>query len=141
MSASSSGGGARCTPLTKEPRARVEPLLTKLKADENYAVITELAQLRSRLAGSAGDHHERDIDYLQTHRERLDYGTAKPCSEPLGRGAVESTSPQDQCRFKRTGQFRTKTGVEALLWLDTFTRNGRWPLLLPHATPIDPSKN
>ncbi|MBI5766634.1 MAG: ISKra4 family transposase [Verrucomicrobia bacterium] len=122
-------------------RAWVEPLLAKLKADEGCAVITELAQLRPRLEGAASAHLEREINYLQSNRQRLDYGTAKARGEPLGSGAMESTCRQYQCRFKRPGQFWTQTGDEALLCLETIRRNGRWHLLFPHSAPIDPSKN
>jgi len=122
-------------------RAWVEPLLSKLKADESCAVITALEQLRPRLEGAAGEHLEREIAYLEINRARLDYGTAKTRGEPLGSGAMESTCRQYQCRFKRPGQFWTQTGDEALLCLETFRRNGRWHLLFPHATPIDPAKN
>ena len=122
-------------------RAWVEPLLTKLKADESCAVITELEHLRPRLEGAASEHLERELNYLQTNRARLDYGTAQARGEPLGSGAMESTCRQYQCRFKRPGQFWTQTGDEALLCLETFRRNGRWHLLFPHATSLDPSKN
>ena len=122
-------------------RAWVEPLLAKLKADESCAVITELEQLRPRLEGAASEHLTREINYLKTNRERLDYGSAKARGEPLGSGAMESTCRQYQCRFKRPGQFWTQIGDEALLCLETFRRNGRWNLLFPHAAPADPSKN
>lgn len=122
-------------------RAWVEPLLAKLKADEGCPVITQLEQLRPRLEGEAGAQLAREIEYLKTHRERLDYGTAKARGEPLGSGAIESTCRQYQCRFKRPGQFWTHTGDEALLCLETFRRNGRWHLLFPHSAPIDPAKN
>ena len=54
-------------------------------------------------------------------------------NQPLGSGGIESTCRQYQCRFKRTGQFWTKIGDEALLSLETFWRNGRWNQLYPHA--------
>ena len=122
-------------------RAWVQPLLDKLQADESCAVITELEQLRERVEGAARATVERERAYLQTHRERLDYGTAKKKGEPLGSGAMESTCRQYQVRFKRTGQFWTQTGDEALMSLETFRRNGRWHLLFPHARSLDPSKN
>jgi len=122
-------------------RAWVEPLLARLKADEGCAVITQLEELRPRLEGAAGAHLEREIEYLKTNRQRLDYGTATARGEPLGSGAMESTCRQYQCRFKRPGQFWTQSGDEALLCLETFRRNGRWHLLFPHSTLIDPSKN
>jgi len=55
--------------------------------------------------------------------------------EPLSSGAIESSCRQYQCRFKRTGQFWTTAGDEALLCLETFWRNDRWHELYPHAKP------
>jgi len=118
-----------------------EPLLDQLKADASCAVITELEQLRERVEGAAREQVERARASLETHRERLDYGTAKKKSEPLGSGAMESTCRQYQVRFKRTGQFWSPSGDEALMCLETFRRNGRWALLFPHAQTLDPSKN
>jgi hypothetical protein len=122
-------------------RAWVEPLLAKLKKDESCEVITELEQLRQRLEGAAGEKVEKEVNYLQANRERMDYGTAKKRGEPLGSGAMESTCRQYQVRFKRTGQFWSQSGDEALMCLETFRRNGCWHLLFPHATQCDPSKN
>jgi hypothetical protein len=122
-------------------RAWVQPLLDKLQADASCAVITELEQLRARVEGAARATVEREAAYLQTHRERLDYGTAKKKGEPLGSGAMESTCRQYQVRFKRTGQFWSQTGDEALMSLETFRRNDRWHLLFPHACSLDRSKN
>jgi len=114
-------------------RAWVEPLLAKLKADASCEVITQLEQLQERLEGARAQIVQKEVSYLQSHRERMDYGTAKQKGEPLGSGAMESTCRQDQCRFKRTGQFWSQTGDEALMCLETFRRNGRWHLLFPHS--------
>jgi hypothetical protein len=57
-------------------RAWVQPLLDKLQADASCEVISELEQLRDRVEGAARATVERETAYLQTHRERLDYGTA-----------------------------------------------------------------
>lgn len=122
-------------------RAWVEPLLAKLKADGSCEVITELEQLPTRLEGAAQERVQKEVNYLQSQRQRMDYGTAKKKGEPLGSGAMESTCRQYQARFKRTGQFWSQTGDEALMCLETFRRNGRWHLLFPHAQPPDPSKN
>jgi hypothetical protein len=120
-------------------RVWVEPLLAKLKADESCEVITELEQLQARLEGARAEAVQKEVSYFQSHRERMDYGTARQKGEPLGSGAMESTCRQYQCRFKRTGQFWSQTGDEALMCLETFRRNGRWHLLFPHSA--DPSKN
>ena len=122
-------------------RAWVEPLLAKLKEDASCEVITQLEQLQERLEGAAQQSVQKVVAYLQTHRERMDYGTARQKGEPLGSGAMESTCRQYQARFKRTGQFWSQTGDEALMCLETFRRNDRWHLLFPHTQPPDPSKN
>ena len=118
----------------------VQPMLDKLKEDASCEVITDLAQLRQRLEGSVQEQVAKEVNYLQTHRDRLDYGTAHQRGEPLGSGAMESTCRQYQARFKRTGQFWSQTGDEALMCLETFRRNGRWHVLFPHSK-ADPSKN
>ncbi len=122
-------------------RAWVEPLLAKLKADGSCEVITGLEQLQGRLEGTAQESVRKEVNYLQSQRGRMDYGTAKKKGEPLGSGAMESTCRQYQARFKRTGQFWSQTGDEALMCLETFRRNGRWHWLFPHAQPPDPAKN
>jgi len=122
-------------------RAWVEPLLAKLKADDSCEVITELEQLQQRLEGAAQEKVEKEVNYLQTNRERMDYGTAKERDEPLGSGAMESTCRQYQVRFKRTGQFWSQEGDESLMGLETFRRNGRWHLLFPHSRQCDPTRN
>jgi len=122
-------------------RAWVAPLLDKLQADASCEVITELEQLRERVEGAAQEKIQQEVAYLQTHRERLDYGMAKAQGEPLGSGAMESTCRQYQVRFKRTGQFWSQPGDEALMCLETFRRNNRWHWLFPHSLPTDLSKN
>jgi hypothetical protein len=122
-------------------RAWVEPLLDKLQTDASCQVITELEHLRERVEGAAREKVEQEANYLQTHRDRLDYGTAQKKGEPLGSGAMESTCRQYQVRFKRTGQFWSQIGDDALMSLETFRRNGRWHLLFPHARSLDLSKN
>ncbi len=82
----------------------------------------------------------KEIAYLKNHEHRMDYDQARQRGEPCGSGAIESTCRQYQCRFKRTGQFWTKEGDEALLTVETFSRNNRWSLLFPHSN-FDPSKN
>ena len=101
----------------------------------------ELEQLQGRLEGAAQESVQKEVNYLQSQRERMDYGTAKAKGEPLGSEAMESTCRQDQVRFKRTGQFWSQEGDEALMCLETFRRNGRWHLLFPHAQEPDLSKN
>jgi hypothetical protein len=117
----------------------IEPLLKKLKAGRSVKVIAELKAVTKRLRAKRRAVAQSQLEYFQTHRDRLDYHLAKKRGQPLGSGAIESTCRQYQCRFKRPGQFWTRMGDEALMCLETFWRNGRWHLLFPHSS--DPSKN
>lgn len=116
----------------------IEPLLKKLKAGRSVHVIGELKAVTRHLRAKRRAAAQSELEYFQTHRDRLDYQIAKKRGQPLGSGAIESTCRQYQCRFKRPGQFWTRSGDEALMCLETFWRNGRWHLLFPHS---DPSKN
>ena len=120
-------------------RQWIKPLLKKLKTGRSPKVIAELQQVTQRLRAKRRAVAQAQLEYFQTHHQRLDYGLAKQRGQPLGSGAIESTCRQYQCRFKRPGQFWTQTGDEALMCLETFWRNGRWHLLFPHSA--DPCKN
>lgn len=135
---------------TPEARQWVEPLLKQLRRDDGPALTRSLQDLQPRLAEGLQEKVQKQIDYFQNNARRMEYrqilkarkavknGTATPsqilkANEPLGSGAVESTCRQYQCRFKRTGQFWSTAGDEALMCLETFWRNGRWHELFPHA--------
>jgi hypothetical protein len=120
-------------------RQWVDPLLKKLKAGRSTQVITELGRVVKHLRRNRRAAVQSEWEYFQTHRNRLDYHWAKKSGQPLGSGAIESTCRQYQCRFKRSGQFWSRSGDEALMCLETFWRNGRWHLLFPHSA--NPSKN
>jgi hypothetical protein len=117
----------------------IEPLLKKLKAGGSVKVMAELKAITKRLRAKRRALVVSELAYFQTHRHRLDYHLGQKRRQPLGSGAIESTCRQYQCRFKRPGQFWTRSGDEALMCLETFWRNGRWHLLFPHSA--DPSKN
>jgi hypothetical protein len=117
----------------------IEPLRKKLKAGRAVQVIGELKAVAKRLRAKRRAAVQSELEYFQSHRDRLDYHLAKKRGQPLGSGAIESTCRQYQCRFKRPGQFWTRSGDEALMCLETFWRNKRWHLLYPHSS--DPSKN
>ena len=124
-----------------EAAAWVKPLVAQLEKGQAQRVITKLEEVLRTLPGEEAAVVAREVKYFQSHRERMDYGLAKKAGEPVGSGAMESTCRQYQCRFKRTGQYWSKRGDEALLTLETFWRNGRWNQLFPHVGDFDPSKN
>ena len=122
--------------------AWIKPLKDKLLCSRAIEVIEELDGLVTKLRGARRKTVQAERNYLENNRERLDYKGAKKRGEPLGSGAMESTCKQYQVRFHRPGQFWTKQGDEALMCLETFWRNARWPLLFPHVPPeFDPSRN
>jgi hypothetical protein len=135
---------------TPEARTWVEPLLQQIRDDQTAAVIATLAELKVRLQETEQKKLQTQIEYFEHNAHRMKYkeiiaareaveaGTATAeqitlANQPLGSGAIESTCRQYQCRFKRTGQFWTTVGDEALMCLETFWRNGRWHQLYPHA--------
>ena len=122
--------------------AWIKPLKEKLLASQAAEVINELDEVLMRLRGPRRATVQAERNYLENHRDRLDYQGAQERGEPLGSGAMESTCKQYQTRFHRSGQFWTTAGDEALMCLETFWRNRRWSLLFPHVpADFDPSKN
>lgn len=124
-------------------QAWLQPLVKQLKNESAVKVIRQLEDLLKRLpAGTrAQEVVAREVNYFREHEPRMDYRAGRRRGEPVGSGPVEATCRQSQCRFKRTGQFWSTTGDEALLCLEMLWRNGRWHLLFPHAPPLDPARN
>jgi hypothetical protein len=122
-------------------KAWLKPLVKQLKKESAIKVIRQLEEALAKLpSGPTAVAVAREVAYFQEHRARMDYRAAQRADEPIGSGPVEATCRQAQCRFKRPGQFWSQAGDEALLCLETFWRNGRWPLLFPH-TSFNPARN
>ena len=122
-------------------RAWIKPLLKKLKAGRAASLLNDLRTLAKRLRRKKRQAVESELNYLESHRERMDYAAARRAGEPQGSGAMESTCRQYQCRFKRPGQFWSCVGDEGLMCLETFWRNRRWHLLFPHIRHGHPRRN
>ena len=135
---------------TAEAQAWVGPLLQQIRDDQTLTVIGSLAELKPRLLEAQQKKVQTQIEYFEHNAPRMKYkeileardaveeGKATEqqkqlADHPVGSGAIESTCRQYQCRFKRTGQFWTTAGDEALMCLETLWRNGRWHKLYPHA--------
>ena len=120
----------------------LRPLVQQLKNESALKVVARLEEILAQMpAGASAQAVQKEVNYFQEHRQRMDYPEAQKRGEPIGSGAVESTCRQGQCRFKRPGQYWSQQGDEALLCLETFWRNGRWDLLFPHNRRSDLSKN
>jgi hypothetical protein len=143
---------------TPEARQWVQPLLEQLHRDQTVALIHSLEEVHATVKNKLQEKVQAQITYFQNNQNRIHYrdilcarkavkkGTAAEAqkikaSEPLGSGAIESTCRQYQCRFKRTGQFWSTEGDEALMCLETFWRNGQWHDLFPHAKPPTHANN
>jgi len=122
-------------------RAWIKPLLKKLKAGRAASLLNDLHTLAKRLRKKKRQAVESQLNYLESHRQRMDYAAARRAGEPQGSGAMESTCRQYQCRFKRPGQFWSCVGDEGLMCLETFWRNHRWHQLFPHILHGDPRRN
>lgn len=135
---------------TPEALAWVKPLLQQVRNDQTLAVIASLSELKPRLLEAQQKKIQTEIEYFEGNAPRMKYkeileardardkGKATEqqkelANHPVGSGAIESACRQYQCRFKRTGQFWTTPGDEALMCLETLWRNGRWHQLYPHA--------
>lgn len=115
----------------------VRPFLQWLEKRKDGAldVINSLSQLRQTLKNITQNQRQaidREINYFQEHKHRMDYKAGKALGQPVGSGAIESTCSQYQRRFKLTGQFWTLDGDEAFIALSTLHRNGHWHKLFPH---------
>ena len=143
---------------TPEASQWVQPLLKQLHQDKPLALIQSLKDVAGQVKDKLQEKVQAQITYFENNQNRINYrailaarkavkkGTATPAqqikaAEPLGSGAIESTCRQYQCRFKRTGQFWSREGDEALMCLETFWRNGRWHDLFPHAKPPSLANN
>ena len=135
---------------TPQAQAWVAPLLQQIRDDQTVAVIATLSELKPCLLEAQQEKIQTQIEYFTRNADRMKYkeilqardaceqGKATEqqkelANHPVGSGAIESACRQYQCRFKRTGQFWTTVGDEALMCLETLWRNGRWDQLYPHA--------
>jgi len=130
---------------TGSPKAKkwVEPLIHQLKDGQSAEVIKSLEKVLRKVVDRPEDCITLEVErnYFLTHQTRMDYRAMAEAGYPIGSGAMESTCRQYQCRLKRTGQFWTTVGDEALITLETMWRNHRWRLLYPHADSWDPQRN
>ena len=110
-----------------------EPALTQwvahlrhqLRHGKEQQTLQQIAQLKPR-RGEIGKVIRREQNYFATHASRMNYQTVAKRGWPIGSGAVESACRQKQCRFKRCGQFWTKSWLRNLCALDEARRNRHW---------------
>lgn len=106
-------------------QAWVESRLHRLRHGREGAVLKEIAGLKAP-RGETGETVRRERNYFAHHAGRMNYREVAERGWPIGSGSVESTCRQDQCRFKRPGQFWTPKGFRHLSALDEARRNDHW---------------
>ncbi len=111
---------------TEEQAARwVGPQLHRLRHGRHKQVLRDIARLRHR-KGEAGLIIKREQGYFAAQGHRLNYKAAADKGWPIGSGAIESACRQKQTRFKRCGQFWTRSGLRNLCALLATRDNDQW---------------
>jgi hypothetical protein len=105
--------------------AWVEPRRHRLRHGKPSVLLRELAALRPP-RGERGAVVRREQQYFAGHAARLNYAALARRGWPIGSGAVESECRQQQCRFKRPGQFWTPMGLRHLGALLEAQTNNHW---------------
>ncbi len=76
--------------------------------------------------GAQGGIIRREQGCFAGHARRMNYRTLSRRGWPIGSGPVESACRQNQCRFKRPGQFWTARGMRHLGALTETRHNHHW---------------
>lgn len=89
----------RCARAAPEEAARawIRPLLQQLNAGQAEARLHDLRALARRRRKKKRAAVEPELNYLESHQERMDYAAAWRAGKPLGSGAMKSTCRQYQC--------------------------------------------
>jgi hypothetical protein len=103
----------------------VEPRRHQLRHGQEKEVLAQIGRLQ-RPCGEAGHVVAREQAYFAGHAGRMNYQALARRGWPIGSGAVESACRQQQCRFKRPGQFWTQTGLRHLCALNEARHNAHW---------------
>jgi hypothetical protein len=103
----------------------VEAQLHQLRHGRQKKVLATIAQLTVRRS-KRGKVIGREQNYFSEHAHRLNYQAVARRGWPIGSGAVESACLQRQGRFKRSGQFWTRSGQQNLCALIEARQNGHW---------------
>ena len=119
---------------TAATHAWVVPRRKRLRRGHAAKLLKELGAIAPP-EGQAGAVVRREQNYLAQHAARMNYRELAR-NGPIGSGAVESACRQQQCRFKRAGQFWSGDGLKHLCALQEARRNGHWEELW--TLPIQP---
>lgn len=103
----------------------VEARLHELRHGQQEDFLAQIAQLKPRRS-EIGKTIREQKNYFANQAQRMDYEEIANRGWPIGSGPVESACSGKQGRFKRRGQFWTKTGVGHLEALIEARENNHW---------------
>ena len=103
----------------------MEPRLHRLRHGKEKEVLQEIARWRPG-SGARGEIIRAEQNYFAGQEHRMNYEEMADRGWPIGSGAVESACRQQQCRFKRPGQFWTAKGLRNLTALTEAKHNFHW---------------
>lgn len=106
----------------------VESRLHRLRHGQHKEVLAEVASLKGP-RGLRGKTLGEQKNYFAGQAQRMNYQEIADRGWPIGSGAVESSCLGSQCRFKRPGQFWTKSGLRHLSALQEARANDHWDQL------------
>lgn len=103
-----------------------EQLRERLQAGEWRAVVKDLRRMRDQASGAQARHRvQLSLDYLDRHRERIEYFLRHWQGYYIGSGQVESLCKQLGQRFKGCGMNWSHAGLDHLLAV--YNHLHRWP--------------
>jgi len=109
----------------QQARPWVESRLHELRHGQENKFLAKIAQLKAP-RGERGETVREQKNYFANQAQRMNYQEIAQRGWPIGSGAVESACSGKQGRFKRRGQFWTKTGVGHLEALIEARENKHW---------------
>ena len=115
-------------PDEKRVTGWVEKRRHQLRHGQETKLLKEISRLQPP-KGERGKVVRREQNYFASHAKRLNYAEIAARGWPIGTGAVESACRQQQCRYKRPGQFWTQNGLRHLRALEEARANGHWDTL------------
>lgn len=109
----------------EQAKVWVEDRLHRLRHGKEQTVLAEIAALKVGKSQS-GEAVRKEKNYFAGQAKRMRYRDFARHGWPIGSGAVESSCRQKQCRFKRSGQFWSETGLRYLGAVIEARHNGHW---------------
>ena len=116
---------------------RLKQWRARLRQD-GAAVIDDLRQVRDAQRAH-GDDMQREINYFEANRERMDYQRYRNDQLPIGSGTVESACKHVvAARMKGSGMTWTLKGAQHMLQLRASIMNSRYARDHQHSLPDPP---